>query len=159
MRKLVGDTGLEIDTSIGKIKISSFIYGDNLSNFSTIILRGKIRNAEKIKELAETVDKLNVPSNFTDFQKNCKSIFLEISKYIENVEEVYIEINRGKEDISDSFAEMFRETVKNFGNIDTVIKSGLDYLKFSKIWQNIFQQEGPRAFFIFLIFYQISCWH
>ena len=106
---------------------------DNLSNFSTIILRGKIRNAEKIKELAETVDKLNVPSNFTDFQKNCKSIFLEISKYIENVEEVYIEINRGKEDISDSFAEMFRETVKNFGNIDTVIKSGLDYLKFSKI--------------------------
>lgn len=133
MRKLAGNTGVEIDTSIGKIKISSFVLGDNLSNLSTIILRGKIRNAEKIKELAETVDKLNVPSNFTDFQKNCKNIFLEISKHIENVEEVYIEINRGEEDIGDSFAEMFRETIRNFGNIDMAIKSGLDYLKFSKI--------------------------
>ena len=27
MRKLAGNTGVEIDTSIGKIKISSFIYG------------------------------------------------------------------------------------------------------------------------------------
>ena len=129
MKKLIGNTGVEMDKGKERIKISSFISEDNLSNFSTIILKGKIKNTEKIKELAETVDKLNVPVNFWDFRKNYKNIFIEIYKYIENVEKIYIEINKGKEDINDVFTAIFHETVKNFGNVNTTIKNGLNYLK------------------------------
>jgi len=129
MKKLIGNTGVEIDNEKERIKISSFISEDNLLNFSTIILKGKIKNAEKIKELAETVDKLNVPLNFGDFRKNYRNIFIEVSKYIENAKKIYIEINKGNEDINNIFTAIFHETVKNFGNIDIIIKSELDYLK------------------------------
>lgn len=132
MRKLMGNTGIEINEEKKKIKISSFILENKLLNFSTIILKGKIKNAQKIKEFAEAIDKFNEPSNLLNFRKNYKNIFIEISKYIENVENVCVEINKGEEDINDIFIEMFNETLKNFGNIDTIIKSGLNYLRFKE---------------------------
>lgn len=132
MRKLMGNTGVEINEEKKKIKISSFILENKLLNFSTIILKGKIKNAQKIKEFAKTIDKFNEPSNLWDFRKNYKNIFIEISKYIENVENIYIEINKGEEDINDIFIEMFNEALKNFGNIDTIIKNELNYLKFKE---------------------------